>query len=209
MTQVIDHSLTKFAAVTLMQEAEFPEVVKTLRAWKHYLLDYLSKITPDAQTRAMSSDYQVVITLFQEDLWKIKKSVPKIVLIARDNFSRIQAMSCFTVAVENDHKRLQLHELISAPWNVRWPVKPFAYPLYGGGVLMFHALIIYAGKHKATSIALSSTPSSVSFYKRLGLVSGGFNRFTLFINEEHTAVINELFQKHFAVKDEETPKSST
>ena len=203
MAIIIDHSKARFTEVTLMKEEEFPLVVKTLRTWKHYLEDYLSRIEPCDKARAIACDYQVVITLFQEDMWKIKKLTQKIVMLAKDNFERIQAMACFIVNEGSgiESKNIKLKELLSAPWNLRWPVSPFAYPLLGGGVLILQSLIIYAGKNEVKKIHLSSTTTAMNFYKNLGFHNEGINLFVLRINPENCAKIQEVFNKYFKIED--------
>jgi hypothetical protein len=198
-TPLIDAATTHLASCSLMKEDNFQEVVRTLRLWKHYLDQYESMQSSEAKARALGSDAHIVISLFQEDMGRVKTAQDRNVLIVRDNHKRIQALACFHLMSDGEEKKtLKIKELLSAPWNLRWPKKIYDYPLFGAGVLMIKILTVVAQTQAATSLSLSSTPTASDFYKKIGMTHLGLNRFSIALVSAEVAKIDACVHKIFS-----------
>ncbi len=167
-----------FSSVLTMEDKDLPQVVETLRLWKRYLKYYISINSADIATKDLASDFSVVLRLFQKDVGRYKKKEPLIIFIAFDNFKMIQGLACCRSPEPCSPKVLDINQLLCAPWNIRWKIKPHPYPLHGGGVLLISAIFKTAQKAGLSHLWLHSAPTSLNFYKKLGMHPSKVNVFT-------------------------------
>jgi len=167
-----------FSSVLIMEDKDLPLVIRTLRLWKHYLNHYLSSHKADRPTKELASDFIVVLRLFQKDIGRLIKKEPLLVFVAKDTTDTIQGLACCRMPSPTSPKVLDINELLCAPWNLRWRIKPYPHPLHGGGVLLISAIFKKAQKEHYKHLLLHSAPTSICFYKKLGMNQSGVNVFS-------------------------------
>lgn len=206
-----------FASVEILDGERLQVITKTLRIWKRFLTNYVShhqeKGLLDERSKLISADYLTVVGLLQSTVFQMRTRPHIKLLAAKDLKEEIQAMSCFSIGPKAPTEAvciMRVSELITAPWNLRLTYAPHPEPLYGGGVLLMHAMFQIAKKSQAQELKLHSTPTSITFYKKLGMSFDGINRFTFStLSKEHKEALDGALLKvlmteelrHLALED--------
>lgn len=196
-------ALNCFASVELIGSEDAHVITKTLRVWKKFISNYVSshleKGLLDERSKLITSDYITVIGLLQNTIFHMRTRSHIKLFAAKDLKEEIQSISCCTLTPKAPPSRLismHISELITAPWNLRLTVLPHPEPLYGGGVFLMHAMFHFAKTNTVVEIKLNSTPTSIPFYKKLGMKFDGINRFSFDpLSKEHEDALNSRFSK--------------
>lgn len=172
---------------------ELNTVTKTLRIWKRYFNYEIKKVTLDASSMQIASDFKLVLHLFQYEIFKIKHGCARKIFAVTDESNNIQAMSCTKAILDGSSCYVSVCQLLVAPWNLRLSTPLYHKPLRGGGIAAFASCVLFAEKIKAKKIILSSTPSGFGFYQKIGMKSEDIHVFTLSICPEDLGKFKEVF----------------
>lgn len=192
MTNVITSFYVKEASIA--STSEINQAIHSLRLWKKYLKNICCAKKLDPMSKAVAKDFHLVVRLLQHDMLKIQTEASRKLILVKDNRSEIQALLSLKID-ESSYKLpvLNVCQLVTAPWNLRLRVVAYDKPIHGAATVAITCALFFAKKIGAPQLTLSSTPTAVGFYKKIGMTHELVNKFFINLDKESCKTLAEHF----------------
>lgn len=195
----------KIASAIIAKECDVSTIQRCFVIWNHFLKEHDAIFSKNIDSSNLLYDYKTVLSIAETECERLGKSSALTVILAKDSLGQIQGIGCFSKRTKPSYESesFEISSVISAPWNIHWPCNTEKKGIIkGGGTLIIYSIYRMAIKAKTEKIALSSTASGISFYKKLGLAQTSYNRFCVDIEKpEPTLMITACFAKTFLLEE--------
>jgi hypothetical protein len=188
----------QYESVERLTPSSHHELLHEALLWKD-TIERIQTYVVDQKMEQLILDYHYVVS---DIVAKLQGGLSDKIhfLLAKDSTRKIQGIARyeFRHQFEDRKSTLFVKNLLSAPWNIRWPKAVFfeQRPLHGAGVLLVHALFALAKQKKIEALALHSAPSSEGFYRKIGMKNRMYNLYEFLIERKsQESQLNKVFLK--------------